>query len=330
MRRSVLLALKIIVSAGLVGLIASRTDIGGYAAILSGLSAWTLAAVVVIVLFQMIVISALRLKLILAVAGCRLSVLKTARITWSGFFVEQVGAAFVTGDVLRIWLLRQADVDLATAIKGPLLDRAVGLATLGALAAYGSGAVWEGLTTKQHAVLLAALGVLAAVSALLIAVSLVLARGFSRPARAVAWASDLVVSMLNLLVNRPARACLAAVALLALATHALNVVAMYLLLDAVGLKLSLGICFIFIPTVLLASMLPTSIAGWGVREGALLLALQNFHLASEDVVAASVLFGICVLVASLPGAVIWLTMPSVAEAEAAAWVPVPDPATTRN
>jgi glycosyltransferase 2 family protein len=330
MWRSVLLALKVIVSAGLVAVIASRTGLEGYGAILGGLSAWTIVAVVGIVVFQMIVISALRLKFILAVTGCRLPVLKTARITWSGFFIEQVGAAFVTGDILRIWLLRQAEVDLATAIKGPLLDRAVGLATLGALAACGGGAVWGGLTANQHSLFLAAVGILGAVAALLIAVSLVLARCSSRAARAVARASELVVSVLKLLVNRSARAHLTTVAVLALGTHALNVVAMYLLLDAVGLKLSLGTCFVFIPTVLLASMLPTSIAGWGVREGALLLALQNFHLPSEDVVAASVLFGFCVLVASLPGAVIWLTMPSVGGAEAAAWAPVPEPATTRH
>jgi len=40
-------------------------------------------------------------------------------------------------------------------------------------------------------------------------------------------------------------------------------------------------------------MLPISIGGWGVREGAMVVALHGFGLAPQDALLPSVLFGLC-------------------------------------
>ena len=65
--------------------------------------------------------------------------------------------------------------------------------------------------------------------------------------------------------------------------------------------------FLLVPPVVLITMLPISIAGWGVREGAMILALGQIGVAPVDALSLSVLFGLTGLAAALPGAALWMT-----------------------
>jgi len=58
--------------------------------------------------------------------------------------------------------------------------------------------------------------------------------------------------------------------------------------------------------VILFSMVPITIAGWGVREGAMVVALGTVGVGREEALAISVLFGIASAIAALPGGLIWL------------------------
>jgi len=52
--------------------------------------------------------------------------------------------------------------------------------------------------------------------------------------------------------------------------------------------------------------LPISLAGWGVREAVLVVALASFGVPSEAALAMSVLLGLCLIASGLPGGLIWL------------------------
>jgi uncharacterized membrane protein YbhN (UPF0104 family) len=99
---------------------------------------------------------------------------------------------------------------------------------------------------------------------------------------------------------------LAIVLMLAIATQLLNILVFWLLGQSLGLPTSLQQWFIVAPTVLLVSMLPISIGGWGVREGAMVVALHPFGISAEDALLPSVLFGLCAVVATLPGGILWV------------------------
>jgi hypothetical protein len=320
-RRVAPVALKIAISAALVTFVATRVNLGEYRTILSALSPVPVAAVIAIFIFQITVISAYRLKTLLAIAGCRVPTFRACCVTWSGFFVEQIGAVFVAGDVVRIWLLRQAGVDSLAALEAPLLDRAIGLGCLVLLATFGMHPLWLGLSAGQQDILLM---LLAAMLVLMVLAVLAVARGWCGSSKLLASLYAAIRSIFGTLARRSSHPKLAGVTLLALTTHTLNIFAMYLLLGAVDAKVSLSLCFLFTPTVLLVSIMPASISGWGIRESAMLVALHNFKIPPAEIVTASVLFGGCALVCSLPGALIWLSMPSrreLAEAGEAAAVP---------
>jgi len=57
-----------------------------------------------------------------------------------------------------------------------------------------------------------------------------------------------------------------------------------------------------VPWVLLAMAIPLSVAGWGIREGAAALVWQAAGLDAAEGVAASVSYGVVVLLSTLPGA----------------------------
>jgi len=75
---------------------------------------------------------------------------------------------------------------------------------------------------------------------------------------------------------------------------------------ALGLPFGLATYFAIVPLALVLSVIPVSIAGWGVREGAL---VGLFGLVGADrtaVLMMSLLYGIMLILVSLPGLAIFL------------------------
>ncbi len=77
-----------------------------------------------------------------------------------------------------------------------------------------------------------------------------------------------------------------------------------------GLELTLPELMLLALPVLLAMLIPLSVAGWGFREGAAAGVWLFSSLPPEQGVATSMTYGLIVLVASLPGAMVLLIRPS--------------------
>ncbi len=93
---------------------------------------------------------------------------------------------------------------------------------------------------------------------------------------------------------------------LSILTHVLAMAAFYLLGQGMGLNYPLSVYLVLVPPVVLLTILPISLAGWGVREGAL---VGLFLLVGADrakVVSFSLLYGLTAILASLPGLVVYL------------------------
>jgi hypothetical protein len=63
------------------------------------------------------------------------------------------------------------------------------------------------------------------------------------------------------------------------------------------------------PGVMLAAALPVSLAGWGVREGAMVIALGLFGVPTREALALSIAYGLMLLVTGALGALCWATLP---------------------
>jgi glycosyltransferase 2 family protein len=106
-------------------------------------------------------------------------------------------------------------------------------------------------------------------------------------------------------VRPQGRALLAAIGL-ALASNGLSVVIATLAARAYGVDASLGLWVAIIPLSVIASALPISINGWGVREATIVALAAPLGVPAPEALLVSLTLGVVNTVASLPGALVML------------------------
>ncbi len=88
--------------------------------------------------------------------------------------------------------------------------------------------------------------------------------------------------------------------------HLLTIATVTLFARGTGISLSFFNCLLIVPTVMLVTTIPISIAGWGVRESAMVAGFGLIGMAPGDALALSVLYGLFTILIALPGGVVWL------------------------
>ena len=261
---------------------------------------WAVLAVGALALAPLI--SAPRWQLILARLGWSLPMVVVVRALYVGALFSQVLPSSVGGDVWRVWDCRRNGVPIATSTYSVLIERFSGtcatLICFGAafpvlIARVGDNDLVRGL----ELLLLGCIGVCVMV-VLLAVTSESAARfrflgpvaGFAR-ALALAGGSPRVVTVM---------------AATAFAGQVVMFAAYFALAQGLGAPLTLADCIETMPPVLLIALFPISFGGWGLREGAFIVLLKCYGVPSEQALLLSVLYGLALLVSTLPGLVFWL------------------------
>ena len=220
------------------------------------------------------------------------------RSFFKGLFFNQALPG-VGGDAFRVIDVARRGFRKRDSLYAVFLDRLLGLATLMALSLLAL-VLDPGLLPREvHR-----------------AIGLVMAAGVAG-ASGVFWVGSLpwprrharAVVLLRSLSERARRAFSAHVApvlVSSLLSPVLAIACFFVAGRALGLAYGPLAYLVVVPPALVLSALPVSIAGWGVREGTL---VGLFSLAGADraaVLTLSLLYGVMVLLASLPGLVIFL------------------------
>lgn len=88
--------------------------------------------------------------------------------------------------------------------------------------------------------------------------------------------------------------------------HLLTVIAMFGLALSIDFHLSFETFLIAVPPVFLLTIIPISLAGWGIREGAMVGIFLLVGADETKVLAMSILYGILLILSSVPGAYFWV------------------------
>ena len=88
--------------------------------------------------------------------------------------------------------------------------------------------------------------------------------------------------------------------------HFLNVLIIWIMAQDVGIAVSLSECMVIVPTVLLLSVIPISIAGWGLREGIMVAGFSYIGMPATDAVFLSITLGIGMTAVGLTGGPVWM------------------------
>jgi glycosyltransferase 2 family protein len=246
-----------------------------------------------------------RWAIILSALGYKIPSASLLPSVFLGFLCNQVLPTGVGGDILRAWRTRQLGVPLNIGVYSVLLDRISGVFTV---------LVGTAVLVPFTAPLAARGGILWAAGAVVVsgivgclglwAVSTLPPSKFALLRTLQGAIAGFNVSV-RAVVRRP-HALLGVIVL--------SIIGQFIAAGAIGLlarDLQIQIAPVDVMVVtfgaMLAATIPISIAGWGIREGALVFLFGLYGVPPQTAFAVSILFGACLIAASAPGALVLLT-----------------------
>jgi uncharacterized membrane protein YbhN (UPF0104 family) len=299
MRRFLLVAVKLAVSALLLYFSVRRIDLSTVGERLNRLEPGWVAAGMAIVLVQVVLV-ALRWRQIALLCGAPLSAQQSIRFNLIASFFSQVLPSTVGGDAARVWLLARSGAGWTRATYSVLLDRFIGVLALATCVA--AGLYWSfGLIADPIArLVLVVIGfgfLLGGLAFLALGRWSVLTR----------WKLTRNFAELSVLGGRLLSSSgSTGIVLMSLLIHALTAVLAWSVAQSIGAKIGVGDAFLLVLPVMLIATIPVSIAGWGVRESALVMAFSYAGLPAADGLVVSVLLGGVMFAAGLIGGAVWL------------------------
>ncbi|MGZ5023279.1 MAG: lysylphosphatidylglycerol synthase transmembrane domain-containing protein [Chthoniobacterales bacterium] len=299
--------LRSLLSVALLAFVMSRISWRDLVAVLDRID-WRWACIAFVLTGTLIVALALRWQVFLRQQRIKLPFGETLSLTWAGQFFNSFLPGSTGGDVFKIYqVCRRASDRKLAAVASVVIDRLSALLALLVLAAIAfviEPAPLRSLVGDKIVRLdpfWIAAGVILGIGILLLARSIIVARGWDQRLR-----RTIVATLQGI---RPNAATVFAL-LLAFAIHLLNFLAVFFLARSLGVALTCFQVLLMMPVVLLLVMLPVTVNGHGLRELLLIAYFTQLgvHIAGrpdiavpEVAVALSLLLVANDLLWSLPG-----------------------------
>jgi glycosyltransferase 2 family protein len=272
------------------------------------------------VTFLQIFVGVLRWCEISVACGAPLTTRQAMRYNVIGTFFNQTLPSSIGGDAVRLWLVARSGAGWRAATYSIFVDRAIGLIALAVIIV--ASLPWSyrliGDPDGRAALLFVDLAALAGGAGFLILGRL------NWPWLERLWGMHHLHAC-SVIANRVlfSRDRGPKIAVLSLLVHVLAVVIAWCVVQSIAAPVGFGQIFQLIPPVMLITMLPISIAGWGVREATMGLAFGYAGLITSEGVNVSLLFGAVSFIVGTFGGLVWIVSAEKA-AQGAAPIEVPE------
>ncbi len=249
------------------------------------------------------VVSALRWRQLARAIGFVVPALRMIRFYFIGMFFGIAVPSILGTDGTRALYLGQQEPGRARALSSVIGDRVVGLVTLMAIATLG---LVFGPRGDLPPLLALGLGVLAAAALLAWVLLPTLATNLPAGSRL----RSLVQGDLLPLFRH--RNLLSRALLLSTLVHLLHIAGQKALTEALGLDVSWGFIAIYHPLIVLATAIPITIGGFGLREATYALLLPYAGVAADDAIVLSLLWWTIGTLGGLLGGLLYAVAPATA------------------
>jgi uncharacterized protein (TIRG00374 family) len=217
-----------------------------------------------------------------------------------GAFLSQCLPSSVGGDVYKgITLKQRYKIPTILSISATLIDRIYGILSFVVFSVLGCLVEWKSLIKSSVGELIIALIML--ISAGFIALSLLKLAKKKLPL----FMMPLVQFSESISLTFSHKMNMLTIALTSFIASFCLIMAAYLLSIASGLEITFSQILVAIPVVIIISAIPISFAGWGLREGAMVVILSIYGIPKEQALAFSLLFGVMQFLAAFPGLILW-------------------------
>jgi len=297
---SMSLILRILVTLLIFSFIFSAIDVRS---VLKTLARIDLALLLFALVFQLIstVIASYRWHLVMQALSFGQDFPFYLRSYFKGMFFNQGLPTSIGGDALRVLDVARTGYLKTEAFYGVAVDRGVGLLSLLVLNLIAIGFNPD-LLPAAAAIPIATI-VVAGIVGFSLFYSLRLLHFLSRW-RGIRMFHELS-ARLHILLNNWRSVCLQLC--LGVLIHVLAIFGIYFLGHSVGLVYEMATFMVIIPPAILLTIVPISLAGWGVREGAMIGLFTLLGADKVTVLSMSILYGIVLIVISIPGLYVYIT-----------------------
>ena len=305
MRRILLSTIKILISGALLYLALRKVNLYDLAARIHVESLGWLALAIV-VMFLQIFLGVLRWREISGECGAPLETGQAMRFNMIGVFFNQTLPSSIGGDAVRLWLMARAGAGWRAATYSIFVDRAIGLIALAVLIVASLPWSYRLISNPEGR------------SALLLVDFAALAGGVGFLVLGVLpwpwlkrWWATHHIHACAVIANRVLFSWKHGpkVAVLSILVHVLNAVIAWCVVRSIAAPVLFGQILQLVPPVMLITMLPISIAGWGVREATMGLAFGYAGLVSNEGVNISLVFGAVNFLVGAFGGLVWILSP---------------------
>ena len=300
-KRPLFLFVKFIISSVLIWFIASNFDIGTAIGRYQDINYLYLYGAVVIFI-MLIINNTARWMVVLNAINADLPFRIALKIIYISVFFNQTLPSTIGGDAFKIFLARKAGMNLQMAINGVMLERAISLFGLILLVVLCQPFLLARIGDNPAKYLFPALAGVALIGIIILMLLDRLPKGL-QTWRIIVALVDLASDTKRLFLS-PGYALKAL--MLGFFGNILVSMWAYLTFCALSVEVSVLDCLVLIPPVILFITLPISVAGWGIREGAMVGAFALVGIFEGDVFVVSLLFGLLNIIFSLPGGFLWL------------------------
>ena len=228
---------------------------------------------------------------------------------FKGTFFNQVLPSSIGGDAVRMIDLTRKGYDKKEAFYGVFVDRVVGLVGLLVLNFIAS-ILFYGTFPSDF-------------SRLIILISLAGIAGFSSLfifQKMHFLANYKLLNLLHRLSVRlnglySSKSVLFKHIAISVGVHFLSVLTIYGIALSINAHISFQMLLIAVPPVFLLTIVPVSLAGWGIREGAMVGIFMLVGANPTKVLAMSILYGLLLIISALPGSYFWLKNKKITQEE---------------
>ena len=291
--------LKALITSLLLFVVFRSIDLGSVFAIINGVELFWLAGALILQTVSTCTAS-LRWNMIMNRLDFKESPAFYLKSYFQGAFFNQVMPGSIGGDAFKVINLGSKGYSKTESFYGVVIDRGVGLASLlllALLASFLGGELFPAWLIQL--IRLVSVGGLAGFVLVLYLHKLTWLSKVKifRPAVRIS-------EHMATVYRQPATLIIHAV--MSLAVHLLAVLSFWALAMAINMEVSLTTLLIAIPPSLLLTIIPISLAGWGVREGSMVGILMLAGLIKAQILSLSVLYGLLLIATGMPGAYLWV------------------------
>jgi uncharacterized membrane protein YbhN (UPF0104 family) len=302
MRRILFSTVKILISAGLLYLALRKINLSDLAARVNIASLGWIGMAIAVTFLQ-IFVGVLRWREISVECGAPLQTKQAMRFNLIGTFFNQTLPSSIGGDAVRLWLVARGGAGWRVATYSIFVDRAIGLIALAVIIV--ASLPWSyrliGDSSGRSALLFVDFAALAG------GVGFLVLGRLQWPWLKCWWGTHHLHTC-SVIANRAlfSREHGPTIALLSLLVHTLAVVIAWCVVQSIAAPVMFSQIFQLVPPVMLITMLPISIAGWGVREATMGLAFGYAGLMTNEGVNVSLLFGAVSFIVGAFGGLVWI------------------------